>query len=133
MNPTISYLGNLLEIKNFFYSDEDAKAGNPYNCSFELKIISGMFSGFSPFEYDIKEFSRFVKELEEMYDFRRNLVELNDIGYGSKISFLLDENGHIAIKGIVYGEAMEHSLQFSFQADQTVLPSFIDQLHSLIR
>ena len=133
MNASISYQGNLLEINNFSYSAEDAKNGNPYNCSFDLYVKSGMFSGVAPCEYDIKDFRRFISELDELYNFKRDLVSFNEICYGSKMIFSLDKYGHIVIEGSIFGEAMEHSLKFSsFEIDQTFLLSFINQLNLLI-
>lgn len=133
MKASVSNQGNLLEIVNFTHYAEDAKNGNPYNCTFDLHIISGTFSGWAPFEYDIKEFRRFISELNKIYQFKRNSVSLNDICYGSEINFSLDKYRHIVIEGIIYGEAIEHSLKFSgFIIDQTFLPPFIDKLRQLI-
>lgn len=44
--------GNSLQISDFFHSKQDAEQGNPYNCTFTLKINSHGFSGVAPFEYD---------------------------------------------------------------------------------
>ena len=133
MNATLTYLDDSLAILDFAYSPEDAEDGSPYNCSFSLRIVSGEFSGLAPCEYDIKAFRQFVRELEEMYQFKRNTVELNDICCGSKVVFSIDKTGHITVKGNIYGEALQHSLEFEFVIDQTVLPTFLRELHLLIR
>ncbi len=132
MKAGVCFLENVFEISNFTCSEKDASIGNPYNCSFDLKIISGSFSGISPCEYDIKEMRRFLIEIEEMYQLKRNVAELKDIGYGTQITFKLDKLGHINISGIIYGTAREHSMTFSFDADQSSLGSFCKELKLLL-
>ena len=122
------YEDNYLMIKNFIYHQQDIY----YNTSFDLEIRSGSFSGVAPCEYDIKEFRKFVEELLEMYDFKKQIVTLNDICYGSSVEFEADKIGHINVSGEVFGEAMEHSLKFSFMIDQSVLDQFISELQNLI-
>lgn len=96
-----------LIISNISVSYEDFNNGNPYNTNFNVKVISGDFTGVSEFEYNIKDFIRFVKEIRELYDFKLRQVELNDICYGSNIQFCLDKTGHITISGTIYGNAVE--------------------------
>ena len=93
---------------------------------------SGSFSGVAPCEYDIKEFQKFVQELLEMFDFKKQTVMLNDICYGSNVKFEADKTGHIEVSGKIFGEAMEHSLKFSFVTDQFVLKQFISELQNVI-
>ena len=71
---------------------------------------------------------KFVDNLDKLYNFKINVVTLNDISYGSKVTFNLDNSGHIDISGVLYGEHAEQSLHFSFAADQTCLVNFIDEL-----
>ena len=117
------------EISHIDVSYEDYHNGNPYNTTFDVKIISGSFVGLAGFEYNIKEFIRFVHEIKELYDLKRKNVELHDICYGSLIQFSLDDLGHVNVSGTVYGEAMEHSLTFTFGTDQTALSAFCDTLY----
>ncbi|SDY91204.1 hypothetical protein SAMN05660462_01203 [Proteiniborus ethanoligenes] len=98
-----------LIISNISVSYEDFNNGNPYNTTFNVKVISGDFTGVSEFEYNIKDFIRFVKEIRELYDFKLRQVELNDICYGSNIQFCLDKTGHITISGTIYGNAVEET------------------------
>ena len=119
---------NYLIINNFTYHQKDIY----YNTSFDLEVRSGSFSGVAPYEYDIKEFRKFVQELLEMYDFKKQIVMLNDICYGSSVRFEADKTGHIGISGEIFGEAMEHSLKFSFVTDQFVLKQFILELQNMI-
>lgn len=123
----LMYEDNYLMINNFIYHQQDIY----YNTSFDLEIRSGSFSGVAPCEYDIKEFRKFVEELLEMYDFKKQIVTLNDICYGSSVKFEADKIGHINVSGEIFGEAMEHSLKFSFMIDQSVLDKFISELQNI--
>ena len=122
------YEDNYLMINNFIYHQQDVY----YNTSFDLEIRSGSFSGVAPCEYDIKEFRKFVEELLEMYDFKKQIVTLNDICYGSSVKFEADKIGHITVSGEIFGKAMAHSLKFSFTTDQFVLKQFISELENII-
>lgn len=95
MSATIMYGNNLLEITDFVHYPEEVKRGNPYNCTFNLKVISGVFSGIASCEYDIKNFQELILAFEDMYQFKRISVELKDICYGSNIVFSMDNLGHI--------------------------------------
>ena len=119
---------NYLTITNFTYHKGDVY----YNTSFDLEVRSGSFSGVAPCEYDIKEFRKFVEELLEMYNFKKQIVMLNDICYGSTVNFEADKIGHIIVSGEIFGKAMEHSLKFSFMIDQSVLNKFISELQNMI-
>jgi len=126
------YAGDFIEIKDFFYHAEDDINGNPYNTVFNLAVSSGDFSGCAPCEYDIKEFRRFIDELENLYNFKMSEVLLDDICYGSKVKFLMNKTGKLEISGEIFGCAAEHSLKFVFLADQTALKSFIAELKEMI-
>lgn len=113
----IRYDGNLFAIEDFKFYTEEEKQGNPYNTTFHIRVVSGSFSGYAFCEYDIKEFIRFVSEMGELYYFRRDKTELNDICYGSKVVFFMDKTGHLDIFGKIFGHAAEHCLEFRFAAD----------------
>ena len=121
------YEDNYLMINNFIYHQQDIY----YNTSFDLEIRSGSFSGVAPCEYDIKKFRKFAEELLEMYDFKKQIVMFNEICYGSNVKFEADKTGHITVSGEIFGEAMEHSLKFSFMIDQSVLDKFISELQNI--
>lgn len=123
--------GNFIAITEFEHRVEDVKNGNPYNTSFNMRIVSGVFSGLAECEYNIELFLKFINEIEEMYYFKRDKVELRDICYGSFVSFTMNKVGHIEIKGDIYGNAMLHTLKFEFMADQTSLKLFLDSLKQL--
>ncbi len=127
-NAKLMFEDNYLTITNFTYHKGDVY----YNTSFDLEVCSGSFSGVAPCEYDIKEFRKFVEELLEMYDFKKQIVTFNDICYGSSVKFEADKTGHIMVSGEIFGKALEHSLKFSFVADQFVLKQFISELQNMI-
>lgn len=125
--------GNSLQVSDFFHSKQDAERGNPYNCTFILKINSHGFSGMAPFEYDVKELRLFLSQINDLYHFRCDHTTLQDIGYGSSVTFTrTDRTGHFTVTGIIYGDARVHSLEFEFRIDQTVLPPFHKAFCSLL-
>jgi len=128
----IRYDGNLFAIEDFKTSPEEKKQGNPYNTTFHIRVVSRSFSGYAFCEYDIKEFIRFVSEMGELFCFRRDKTELNDICYGSKVVFFMDKTGHLDIFGKIFGHAAEHCLEFRFAADQTCLNGFIQVTNAWI-
>ena len=125
------YLGNSLEILRYRYFEEEAARGNPYNSQFYVKIVSNGFAGIAECEYDRKEWDEFIHQLELLNDFKVEKVVFNDICYGSEISFVMDDIGHITASGFIYGPCMIQTLQFKFDADQTILTPFINALKKL--
>lgn len=90
----LSHCGNLIVISDFYYDLEAAKSGNPYNTTFNIVVQSEGFKGIGDCEYDIKEFILFAKQINDLYSFNRHKVDFKEIGYGSNISFDLDQKGH---------------------------------------
>ena len=132
MGARLEYCGNYIEITNFHHSVDDEKNGNPYNCSFDIKVKSGVFSGIADgCEYDYKELQEFIKALEDMILFKRKEITFVEIGYGNKLAFNCDRSGHIKVSGDIQGDAGSHMLKFEFMTDQTVFPQFIKELKSL--
>ena len=71
MEARLEYCGNYIEIMNFRHSVDDEKNGNPYNCSFDIKVKSGVFSGIADgCEYDYKELQKFIKALEDIKELK---------------------------------------------------------------
>lgn len=132
MNAGLAFGNNRLEILNFRCYEDEIKRGNPYNSVFDLMVSSGSFSGVAPCEYDLAEFKKLAQGIHKLYDFELSAVELSDMCYGSKVKFTMDKTGHVEISGRIFGEAMEHSLEFCFQADQTVLQQFAFELDRLL-
>ena len=122
------YEDNYLIFNNFIHHQKDIY----YNTSFDLEIRSGSFGGVAPCEYDIKELRKFIQDLSEMCEFKKQVVIFNDICYGSNVKFEADKIGHINVSGEIFGKAMDHSLKFSFVVDQAVLNQFISELQNMI-
>ena len=132
MEARLEYCGNYIEITNFHHSVDDEKNGNPYNCSFDIKVKSGMFSGIADgCECDYKQLQKFIKALEDMILFKGKEIAFVEIEYGNKIEFNCDRLGHIEVSGDIQGDAGSHILKFEFMTDQTVFPEFIKELKSL--
>lgn len=132
MNAQLTFGNDNLKIANFCHYKTEVDRGNPYNSTFDLVVQSGVFCGIAPCEYDIKDFVKFVDSLHKLYNFETYNVLLDDICHGSKVQFQMDRAGHIEISGKIFGEAMIHSLEFGFSADQTVLKQFIIELDALL-
>ena len=125
--------GNSIAIDRFVFYPNELHRENPYNTSFLVFVTSGSFSGFGDCEFDMKEFKRFVFELQEMCDFKRTSVVFKDICYGSEITFTMKKLGGIEIGGTVYADGMQHSLTFCFNTDQSVFLPFICELKKLVK
>ena len=81
MEPKLEYCGNYIKISNFYHSIEDEKNGNPYNCSFDIIVKSGVFTGIADgCEYDYKELQKFIVALEDLISFKRKDVAFCEIG-----------------------------------------------------
>lgn len=133
MNARLEFGENFLEIANFKHYSEDATCGNQYNTLFDLRVQSmdGRFAGAGDFETDIKQIVQFAGELEEMYDLKRDSVKLESlVGYEQEIEFIMQKTGQITVYGTV--TSFTHTMEFEFEADQTVLPPFIKQLREIL-
>ena len=132
MDARLEYCGDYIEIADFHHYPEDEKGCNPYNCTFDIAVASGRFSGYTDgCECDYGELGRFVAELKSLVCGESKQARLSEIAYGSEILFTGDDYGHIEVSGVIYGLAMTHSLKFSFVTDQSAYPSFIDDLEKL--
>lgn len=120
-------------IDSFRHYAEDAAAGNPYNTFFRLTVRSGEFAGSGPFACDIADFRRFAGEIAGLYRFCRECAELADTEYGSVLSLRMSRTGRLTVSGTVIGSAAEHTLKFTFTADQTALPPFCTALDGLLQ
>lgn len=128
----LRYGENLVAIEDFNFHKDDADAGTPYNTTFGIRVVSGAFQGYASCEYDIKDFRIFVDQLCELYAFQRDRVVLSEICYGSHVTLSMDKVGHVKVAGLIFDNAMEQSLTFAFEADQSTLPPFIDGLKNMI-
>ena len=132
MEAKLEYCGDYIALKDFHHCIDDEKNGNPYNCSFDIIVKSGVFSGIADgCECDYKELQKFIAGLEELVSFKRNDVTFCEIGYGNTIQFKCDKTGHIEVCGEIMGDAGRHVLKFVFSTDQTVFPRFIKELKNL--
>lgn len=130
MHARLAFDDNYLEIRNFCHFPEEAARGNPYNTTFDLAVYSEGFGGIASCEYDLAAFRKLVSDLRKLYGFELDHVRLDDLCYGSRVDFSMDRLGHIEVSGKIFGWAMEHSLEFTFPADQTVLKCFVAELAS---
>ncbi len=132
MEPKLEYLGNYIVIRDFQHYIDYEKNRNPYNCSFDIIVKSGVFAGIADgCECDYKELQKFIVALQDLISFKRRNVTFCEIGYGNTIQFKCDRTGHIEVSGEIQGDAGSHVLKFEFITDQTVFPKFINELKNL--
>ncbi len=132
MKPRLEYCGNYLEINDFHHNIDDEKNGDPYNCSFDIKVKSGLFFGVADgCECDHKELKKFIEMLEDMILFKIKEINFVEICYGNRIKFNCDKTGHITVSGELKDSEGSHFLKFEFKTDQTVFPDFIKELKML--
>lgn len=109
---------------------EEASAGNPFNTTFLMKVVSHPFVGAAEWECDIKDFIKFTEELTYMYEFRGKYARLECQGYDSYIEFTMNALGHMKVNGKLVG-GVANCLTFNFDADQTSLYGFIMELERI--
>lgn len=132
MDARLEYCGDYIAIKNFEHDVDCEKSGNPYNCTFDITVKSGAFSGVTGVcECDYKELQNWIVALEELIAFKRRNVTFCEIGYGNTIQFECDRTGHIEVFGEIRDNVGSNVLKFSFMTDQTVFPKFINELKGL--
>ncbi len=132
MNARFEFGGNYIEVCNFAHSREDFKNGNPYNCVYDLRVKSGEFTGIGDCECDIEDLRKLIGELKELYEFKRDTVNLYQIGASeTEVEFILEKTGKITVYGTA--ESFCQKLTFEFEADQTVLPTFINGLVEILK
>ncbi len=132
MNARLEFGGNYIEVCDFAHSREDFENGNPYNCVYDLRVKSGEFSGIGDCECDIGDFRKLIDELKELYEFKRDTVNLYQIGASeTEVEFILGKTGKITVCGTA--DSFGQKLEFEFEADQTVLPPFINGLVEIFK
>lgn len=127
MEAKLEFCGNYIEIKNFRHYIGDENNGNPYNCRFDIKVVSGLFSGYADgCVVDYKEFKKFIEQLENLINFKTREVTFTETEYGGGLRFIADNTGHIRVCGTI--REATHNLTFEFETDQTVYGTFIAAL-----
>ncbi len=128
----LEFCGNSLEFIEFDHSLEDEKLGNPYNCSFGVKVVSGDFAGATHgLEIDYDQIKYLISQLQDLIDFKRDEVLFADSDNELELSFRGDGMGHIYVSGVIDADAGRQRLEFEFITDQTVYASFISELQNL--
>ncbi len=116
---------NFISFSDFWFSEQDKAVRSPYNTEFSVRVSSGAFAGEGEWVCDRTAITAFAAVLAEVYHFSRDSAVLTDISCGSRLELLMDKTGHLTVSGTVYGSRMEQTLQFRFEADQTVLRDFL--------
>lgn len=119
--------GNFIAIEDF-----DSYTDGPDIATFWLRVKSGTFQAYSSCECTTQQFCDFVKQLQEMYEFRCFNATLSAMYYGSSVTLTLDKKGHIKAAGKIFDDGTEQCLTFSFETDRSELPPFINGLKNMI-
>jgi len=128
----LEFCGNSLEFIEFDHSLEDEKLGNPYNCSFGVKVVSGDFAGATHgLEINHDQIKYLISRLQDLIDFKRDEVLFADFDNELELSFRGDGIGHISVSGVINANSGSQRLEFEFITDQTVYASFISELQNL--
>lgn len=115
-----------LELKVF---ESDIRC--PSNTLMTVTVESCGFKGSSIFDIDVKEFGRFARELEQIYQTLRGKTEIREpFGYRQFLAFEGDGLGHIVVVGEMKSDphTMSHRLIFENVVDQTLLREFAAEL-----
>lgn len=115
-----------LELKVF---ESDVRC--PSNTLMTVTVESSGFRGTCVFDIDVKEFGRFARELERIYQTLRGKTEIREpFGYRQFLSFEGNGRGQISIEGDMRSDlhAMSHRLMFENTVDQTCLRDFAAEL-----
>ena len=128
----LEFCGNSLEFIEFDHSLEDEKLGNPYNCSFGVKVVSGDFAGATHgLEIDYDQIKYLISRLQDLIDFKTDEVLFADFDNELELSFRGDGIGQNRVSGVINANSGSQRLEFEFITDQTVYASFISELQNL--
>lgn len=104
-----------------------------HHFTFELSVISGLFRGTTPFCISYKQIKETIKSLDKLHKELSGVVTILDCDSDSFIDFkIIDKVGHLEVRGQVGSSIEEHLMRFRFITDQTVIPSFIEQLNEVL-
>lgn len=100
----------------------------PCNTILKVSVKCCGFSGNASFDIDIKQFSKFTVDLQEMYETLCGEAHIKEI-YGNQryISFVSNGRGHFSVKGCLSEfsqKGYEQKLEFENDIDQTCLKEF---------
>lgn len=105
----------------------------PSNTLMTVAVESCGFKGTSVFDIDVKQFGRFARELEQIYQTLCGKTEIREpFGYRQFLAFEGNGLGHFFIEGDMKSDlyAMAHRLTFENMVDQTCLQEFAAELRA---
>ena len=89
--------------------------------TFRIKVISNGFSGMSNFCIAKLDIDNIQKKLQSIAEKLEGSVVISDMDSDSFLKLELKEHGQLVCSGELGGSHRDHSIKFSFQADQTIL------------
>ena len=123
----LEFNGNYMELK--FY-DSNAEDYNPGGCRFDIRVVSGEFSGaVHKLDGYHDQIVFLIAQLKDLTEFKTKEVHFADIDDTVEVDFVGDGIGHITVSGVLKGKGQ--TLNFSIETDQTVFPEFISELQTI--
>lgn len=133
MNAILNFEGNSIEIKEFEHNKKRAEAGDPNNTWFVMRVESTAgFVGTARFRCDIDGFSRFISELDNLFEKKIISAKLVDQDLGSYILFKKGSRRIYTVKGLLICSDGEHILKYELSIERPELFVFIMQLRKLV-
>lgn len=128
---TVAHLGSDSEYVKINFKPPFSSEGW---CQAEVEIaVSGFHGKIQPW-LDGTEVERFVEQLALMYKLLKGGAELKPLEEQIVLRLEAISNGHIRAKGVAWSDATYgNKLEFELDLDQSYLPSFIDQLQTVLK
>ncbi|MHB1453779.1 MAG: WapI family immunity protein, partial [Saccharofermentanales bacterium] len=101
--------------------------------TFLIQVKSGSFSGESSFCISAEILKNSIFVLEEIYNLLTGSCTINDYDSDDFITFEMQKNGHMIVRGQVGGSHNSQYLIYELQSDQTLLKVAINELNCLLK
>lgn len=99
--------------------------------TFRIEMKSFSFSGTDSFCSNKRDIDAFCTQMTDMYNTLKGEAILYDYDSDNYLKFEMHYNGSLTLSGQLGGSHNEHFVKFSFDTDQTAIPSFIGHLNKL--
>ena len=132
MDVLLSYRGNELAFYDFHYSAVEDKKGNPFCCSFRVRVKSGSYAADTFCEYGMKEFEEMQMYLEMLSNFAWAYTDFDDRAHGNILRFRPINAGFFSVAGTLRDDEGIHTMSFLFEVEQAVLNRFARDTKMLI-
>ena len=98
--------------------------------TFSVAVTSGLFAGEANFCVSSELIEKCIYKLQNIYETLAGICTMNDYDSDDFITFEMQKNGHMIIRGQVGGSHSSQYLVYEFQSDQAELKHIISDLRS---